>query len=62
MEMTIVVAMMAQALRLDLVPGHDLVLDPSVTLRPKEGVWVRIAPSQSAPRPKASAVAQASAP
>src|ERR1019366_4394541 len=38
MELTIVVAMMAQALRLDLVPGHELLLDAAVTLRPKNGV------------------------
>ncbi len=60
MEMTIVVAMLAQAVRLDLVPGHELVLDPSVTLRPKTGVWVRVA-KEERDAPKRQKLASATA-
>jgi cytochrome P450 len=42
MEMQIVVPMLFQRLRLDLVPGFRLELDPSVTLRPKKGVPVTL--------------------
>jgi cytochrome P450 len=42
MEAQILVAMIAQRHRLQLVPGHPIVLDPTVTLRPKHGVKVTI--------------------
>lgn len=40
MEMLIALAMLLDAFELDLVPGFRLDLDPSVTLRPKRGVWM----------------------
>jgi cytochrome P450 len=42
MEMTVVVATLAQHLRLELVPGQRVVPDPGITLRPKGGLWVRL--------------------
>jgi cytochrome P450 len=42
MEMQIVVPMIVQRARLDLVPGFRLELDPSVTLRPKHGIPVTL--------------------
>jgi cytochrome P450 len=38
MEMQVIVPMILQRARLDLVPGFRLELDPSVTLRPKHGI------------------------
>jgi cytochrome P450 len=42
MEMQIIVPMIVQRFRLDLVPGFRLELDPSVTLRPKRGIPVTL--------------------
>ena len=42
MEMQIIVPMLLQRFRLDLLPGFRLQLDPSVTLRPKHGIDVRL--------------------
>jgi len=42
MELQVVVSMIVQRARLDLVPGFSLALDPSVTLRPKDGVRVTL--------------------
>jgi cytochrome P450 len=51
MEAQLVLAMIAQRFRLDLVPGHRADTDPAVTLRPKYGmrmtVNLREAPSRS---------------
>ncbi|HEY8427999.1 MAG TPA: cytochrome P450 [Sandaracinaceae bacterium] len=43
MEAVIVLATLRQRYRLELVPGHRVELDPSVTLRPKNGIrmWLR---------------------
>ncbi|MFO0611176.1 MAG: cytochrome P450 [Polyangiaceae bacterium] len=51
MELQIVVPMIVQRARLDLVPGFRLELDPSVTLRPRNGVRVtrRRAPGRTRP-------------
>ncbi len=57
MEMTIVVAMMSQAVQLDLVPGRELTLDPSVTLRPKDGVWVRMVSADKSARTRQNTAA-----
>jgi len=38
MELQLVLATIAQRVRLDVVPGHPIVLDPGVTLRPKHGM------------------------
>ena len=40
-EMAVVLAMIARRFRLELVPGYELELDPSVTLRPKDGIPMR---------------------
>ncbi len=42
MEMQLVVATIAQRFRLRLVPGHPVVADPSITLRPRDGVRVTL--------------------
>ena len=42
MEMLIITAMVAQRYRLDLTSGYRLVLDPSVTLRPRSAVTVTL--------------------
>lgn len=44
MEMQIILSMVAQAYRLELVPGFRAEPDPSVTLRPIEGVKVTLRP------------------
>jgi cytochrome P450 len=44
MEAQIILAMVAREKRLTRVPGHRLVLDPTVTLRPKDGIKVTIEP------------------
>ncbi|NUP05145.1 MAG: cytochrome P450 [Polyangiaceae bacterium] len=41
MEMQLIVPMLLRAFQLDLVSAFKLELDPSVTLRPKAGIWVR---------------------
>ena len=40
MEATIVLATVAQRLRLDLEPGRPVTIEPLVTLRPSLGIWV----------------------
>ena len=47
MEAQIIVAMIAQQHRLALVPGHPIVLDPTITLRPKHGVRVTLEPQRA---------------
>ena len=42
MELQVIVPMVLQRARLDLVPGFDLELDASVTLRPKRGIPVTL--------------------
>ncbi len=42
MEAELVLATLAQRLRFDLVPGHPVVLEPSITLRPRHGVRMRV--------------------
>lgn len=41
MEMQIILPMLLSKFDLDLVGGFQLELDPSVTLRPAKGIWVR---------------------
>ena len=38
MEAQIILATLVQRLRLDLVPGHPVELEPLVTLRPRHGI------------------------
>jgi hypothetical protein len=40
MEAKLILAMTAARYRLDLVPGHRIETEPSITLRPKHGVHV----------------------
>ena len=40
MEATLVVAMVVQRYRLDLVPGQTVKTRPKATLRPRPGVWM----------------------
>ena len=40
LESRLIVAMVAQRFRLDLVPGHAVIPEPLITLRPKFGVKV----------------------
>jgi cytochrome P450 len=40
MEARLILATIVQRARLDLVPGRRVELDPTVTLRPKNGVWM----------------------
>ena len=42
MELTLVLATLVQHFRFELVPGHPVELDPSVTLRPKHGMRMTI--------------------
>jgi cytochrome P450 len=40
MEARLILAAILQRTRLDLVPGRPVELDPTVTLRPKGGLWM----------------------
>src|SRR5919201_4792359 len=63
LEMTIIVAMVAQLFRLDLVPGHPVYPKPMVTLRPAHGMPMIITPRTDKARgPKKEAEAEAEAP
>jgi cytochrome P450 len=42
MEMQVVLGMIAARYRLELVPGRPVVVEPSVTLRPRSGVWMTL--------------------
>ena len=42
METVAVLARIAQSFQISLVPEHKIELDPSITLRPKNGVQVRV--------------------
>jgi cytochrome P450 len=44
MEATIVLASVAQRVRLDLEPGRPVAIEPLVTLRPSPGIWVTARP------------------
>lgn len=43
MEAVLVLTTLAQHVRVDLVPGHPIDLDPLITLRPKYGILARLA-------------------
>ena len=45
MEAQILLAMIVREQRLDLVPGHAVVIDPVITLRPKTGIMVTRRPA-----------------
>ncbi|MCZ7567118.1 MAG: cytochrome P450 [Ardenticatenaceae bacterium] len=42
MEAQLILAMVAQRYRLDLVPGHSVEAEPTVTLRPRHGILVTL--------------------
>ncbi len=42
MEAQIVLATIAQRYRLELLPGYPVVPQPTITLRPSEGIWMRL--------------------
>ena len=42
MEAQLIIATVAQRYRIDLVPGHPIVPEPLITLRPKYGVLARL--------------------
>lgn len=42
METRLILATVARRYRLDPVPGHSLELEPLITLRPRQGVWVTL--------------------
>lgn len=55
MEAKIVLAMVVREMGLELVPGHPIVEEPLITLRPKDGVLASVrprAPSTPATRPR----------
>ncbi|MEO3973655.1 cytochrome P450 [Streptomyces sp. CAU 1734] len=61
MELTIVVASMLQRFRLEMVPGHPVVMQPDISLRAKYGIRMTLRPVEAvgasspvpAPRPAA---------
>jgi len=44
MEAQLALAMMAQRYRLELAPGQSVLLDPKITLRPRDGLMMRVRP------------------
>ena len=42
MEMPIVLAMVAQRYRLDLVPGYPMVAEPAISLRPRDPLLMKV--------------------
>ena len=42
MEAQLALATIAQQCRLDLVPGQRIVLDPKITLRPRDGLLMTL--------------------
>ena len=44
-EAQLALAYLAQRYRLELVPGHPVVPQPMITLRPKFGMWMRLHPA-----------------
>lgn len=48
-EATVVLAMIARRFRMDLLPGHTLLLDPQVTLRPRGGLPMQVREHSATP-------------
>lgn len=44
MEMTLILAAIAQRFELDLVPGHPVAMEPVITLRPRFGIMTTLRP------------------
>ena len=55
MEAKIILAMVAARYRLDLVPGHAIVPEPTITLRPKHGIHVLARRQEACKEPAAAA-------
>lgn len=47
-EMQLVVAMITQRYRLDLVPGHPVIAEPAISLRAREGMLMTLSPAEAA--------------
>jgi cytochrome P450 len=62
LESVIVLATVAQRYRLRLVPGHPVVPEPLITLRPKFGLRMHLEPRRSRPSPGPKPVAVESLP
>jgi cytochrome P450 len=62
LEMTIIVAMVSQLFRLDLIPGHPVVPKPMVTLRPAHGMPMIVTPRDREGRTAKRAEAAAATP
>lgn len=45
MESTLIVAVLAQRFRLELDPSRPVQIEPSLTLRPKAGIWMTLHPA-----------------
>jgi cytochrome P450 len=50
MEATLILAILMQQFRPDLMPGHKVELEPMITLRPKDGIWMKIRSVQESDR------------
>src|SRR5205807_8620728 len=48
LEMQLVLATIAQRYQLDLVPGHPVVPQPAISLRPRYGMWMTLRPRERA--------------
>ncbi len=59
MEMTLILATIAQRYELDLVPGHSVVMEPVITLRPRFGILTTLRPRPAAPESSAVRAAEA---
>jgi cytochrome P450 len=46
-EMQLVVAMITQRYRLDLVPGHPVVAEPAISLRARDGLLMTLSPAEA---------------
>ena len=57
-EMQLVVATVAQAYELLLVPGHQVVVQPGLSLRQRDGVLVDVRPVGSGGRARAAAAVE----
>jgi cytochrome P450 len=61
MEMTLILAAVAQRFELDLVPGHAVVMEPVITLRPRFGIVATLRPRPAPAAPESRAVEAAEA-
>ncbi len=50
MEATLILAVLMPRFRPDLMPGFPVTMEPMITLRPKEGIWMKIHRAQDSDR------------